>query len=222
MNRIKISASLICADPLNLESDIRQLEAAGVDMLHLDIMDGSFVPNLAIGLGTVKALRRITSLPLDCHLMVYNPEKYIDILAEAGVTNFTVHYEAVTHLQRTLAQIREAGMKAGVALNPSTPLSALDYILDDISLVTLMSVNPGFYGQKFIPAILGKIRDARQYMDSCGYPDIDILIDGNVSFENIPSLVEAGATMLVGGSYSAFRKGLSIAESMAKMCELCK
>ena len=189
MANIKITASLLCADALNIENDVRQLEAAGVDMLHIDIMDGNFVPNLGISLGTVKALGVRTSLPLECHLMMYHPENYIDTLAEAGAASITVHCEAVPHLQRVLSQIRGAGMRAGVALNPSTPISALDYILDDIEQVTLMSVNPGFYGQKFIPAVMGKIEDTRRYLDVCGYSDIDILIDGNVSFENIPSLV---------------------------------
>ena len=221
MNHIKISASLLCADPLNLEDNVRQLEAAGADMLHIDMMDGNFVPNLGISIRTVKALGAKTSLPMECHLMMYNPGQYIDTLAEAGASSVTVHCEALPHLQRVLSGIRSAGMKAGVALNPSTPLSALDYVLDDIDMVTIMSVNPGFYGQKFIPAVMGKIKDARCYLDACGYSDIDILVDGNVSFENIPSLVEAGATMLVGGSFSAFRKGYSIAGAVGRMRELC-
>lgn len=216
-NRIKISASLACADMLNLEREIHCLEDAGVDWLHIDIMDGAFVPNYCLNMDIMRALRKITDLPMECHLMVNDPERYIEMIAEAGAVYLSIHVEATKHLQRALALIHRSGMKAGVALNPATPVEVLDYIIDDVDLVTLMMVNPGFAGQTLIPSMVRKIADTWAYLNKSGKGLLDISVDGNVSIENIPSLVQAGATVLVGGTSSVFRKNHTIEESVRLM-----
>lgn len=213
ISEIKISASLACADPLNLEHDLRELENAGIDLLHIDIMDGSFVPNFCLNMDIMKALKLKSNMPLEVHLMVNDPERYIDRLVQSGADYLTIHYEAAPHVQRALALIRKCGIKAGIALNPATPLSALEYIIDDVDVLTLMMINPGFPGQKLIPDMIRKIRDARTFLENHGHGDMDIIVDGNVSIENIPRMVDAGATILVGGTSSIFRKGVSIKDS---------
>ncbi len=212
--KIKISASLACADLLNVEHDIRLLEEAGVEYLHMDIMDGLFVPNFCLNLDLMKAIKDKTSIPMECHIMVNDPERYVERVAATGAECLSVHYEATPHIQRTLSLIRQSGMKAGVALIPSTPINVLEYILDDLDVVTLMMINPGFAGQKLIPAMLRKLKETRDFLDSRGKQDMDIIVDGNVSIENIPKMVNAGATILVGGTSSIFRKGISIKESV--------
>ncbi|MDR1556136.1 MAG: ribulose-phosphate 3-epimerase [Tannerellaceae bacterium] len=213
-DKIKISASLACADMLNLEREVRLLERAGIDLLHIDIMDGIFVPNYGLNMDIMRALKRITDIPMECHLMIHDPERYIERITEAGGRYLSVHYEATLHIQRALALIRRNNMKAGVALNPATSIEVLDYIADDIDFVNLMMINPGFAGQKLIPAMIRKISDTRKYLDRRGKEHIDILVDGNVSIDNIPSMVEAGATILVGGTSGIFRKNHSIEESV--------
>ena len=213
-NNIKISASLACADMLNLERDVNVLRESGVDMLHIDIMDGAFVPNFCLSIDIMHALRNITDMPLECHVMINDPERYIEKIAEAGAEYLSIHVEATHHIQRALALIRSFGMKAGVALNPTTPVEILDYIVDDIDLVTLMMINPGFAGQKLIPSMIRKIADTKQFLSNADKAHIDILVDGNVSIENIPQMTKAGATILVGGTSSVFRKGYSIRESV--------
>lgn len=212
-NNIRISASFACADPLNLESDLRKLEQAQIELLHIDIMDGSFVPNFGLNLDVVKALKAKTDIPLECHLMVNDPERYVEALAQRGVSYVTIHYEAATHVHRALSQIRKMGMKAGVALNPATPLNVLEYLLDEMDCLTMMMINPGFAGQRLIPDMMRKLKDARQFLESHGRGDMDIIVDGNVSIENIPGMVQAGATILVGGTSSIFRKGIDIVDS---------
>jgi ribulose-phosphate 3-epimerase len=211
---IKISASVACADLLNLETDIRLLEEAGVEYLHIDIMDGMFVPNFCLSFDLMKAIKGMTSIPMECHVMVTDPERYVERVAATGSECLSVHYEATPHIHRALTLIRQSGMKAGVALNPSTPINVLDYILDDLDVVTLMMINPGFTGQKMIPSMLRKLKETREFLDGRGKQDMDIIVDGNVSIENIPKMVGAGATVLVGGSSSVFRKGVSIIESV--------
>ena len=213
-NRIKISASLACADILNLERDVQVLQNAGVDLLHIDIMDGTFVPNFCLNIDIMHALRNITDIPLECHIMINDPERYIETIAETGAIYLSIHIEATHHVQRALNLIRRCGMKAGVALNPTTPVEVLDYILDDIDLVTLMMINPGFAGQQLIPSMIRKIADMKRFLSVAGKEHIDILVDGNVSIENIPKMTQAGATILVGGTSSIFRKGYSIRESV--------
>jgi ribulose-phosphate 3-epimerase len=220
--KIKLEASLACANIKNLQADIEQLSAAGIDYLHIDIMDGRFVPNFALDFGIMRAARELSNIPQECHLMVVEPERYIDRTVAAGAKYVSIHGEATNHLQRALQQIRDAGAKSGIALNPATPLTTLEYILDDIDMVTVMTVNPGFVGQKLIPAMMRKIKDVRTLLDSTGHNKVEIQVDGNVSFDNIPAMVEAGATMLVGGTSSVFHKDYSIAQAVAAMREILK
>jgi len=194
---IKIAPSILSADFAALASDIARVEAGGADQLHVDVMDGQFVPNITIGPLVVAAIRKRTRLPLDVHLMIVEPERYVAEFVAAGADMVTVHVEACTHLQRTLAHIRELGARAGVALNPSTPPSALEYVLDDLDLVLVMSVNPGFGGQSFIPSAHRKIRELRKLL---GARPVDVSVDGGVKAGLAKSLAEDGASTLVAGS----------------------
>lgn len=213
---LHLCASLACADYLQLGSDLVELQAAGVDYLHVDIMDGVFVPNLALNLDLMRAVRAVCDVPLDVHLMVEHPEGYVSRVAEAGAEIVVVHEESTRHLQRLLAHIRACGCRAGVALNPHTPLNVLDYVLDDLDLLLIMTVNPGFQGQKLIPQMLGKVADARRLLDSTGR-SLDLMVDGNVSLDNAGQMARAGANMLVGGTSSIFMKGLTIAQGVARL-----
>ncbi len=212
---IHIAPSVMCADLCNLEADIRELEVAGIDMLHVDLMDGHFVPNMPIGLVLIQQLRLKTDLAFDIHLMVENNDFFVEAVAEIGVQQIAVHVESSTHLDRTLALVRTYGIKAGVALNPATPLSVLDYVLDRLDFVLIMTVNPGFAGQKMVPATLRKIAECRAFLDRRG-TELLIEVDGNVSFENIPKMVSAGADILVGGTSSVFHKSGSRAENIRR------
>ena len=212
---VRISPSVMCADLCHLEEGIRQLEAAGADMLHVDMADGHFVPNLLLGLDVVEQLRKKTALPLDVHLMVENPDDYIDPLAEIGVEMVAVHAEVCPHLDRTLAQIREKGMQAGVTLNPATPLAAIDYVRERLDFILLMTVNPGFAGQKLVAGAIRKIADCRKYLEENDV-DIPIMVDGNVSFANIPQMVAAGADILVAGTSSWFNSRRPLLENVEK------
>lgn len=193
--KIQISPSILAADLSNLRGELERVKSA--DLLHIDVMDGNYVPNISFGLPVIHAAKRSSNVPLDIHLMIEKPERYLEDFAAAAPAIITVHYEAVTHLQRTLRHIRELGVKAGVSLNPHTPLSGLKYILDDLDIVLIMSVNPGFGGQKFIPAMIEKIRDCREIIADA---PIDLQVDGGVSLENMPSLLDAGVTNFVAGS----------------------
>lgn len=221
-NVIKIEASVACADFKNLEKDIKELEHNEIDFLHIDIMDGTFVPNFALNFSIMKTLQDITNIPMECHLMVENPERYIDVAAKSGATYLSIHAESTRHIQRTLTQIRDLGVKPGIAFNPATPIDVLEYILNDIEMVVVMTVNPGFAGQALVPATLKKIKDVREYVESRGFGHIEIQVDGNVSMDNIPKMIDAGATMLVGGTSSVFRKGHSITDSINAIKELIK
>ncbi len=196
---IKIAPSILSADFARLGEEVAAVEAAGADLIHVDIMDGHFVPNITIGPLVVEAVRRATSLPLDCHLMISEPERYIGAFAEAGAGWISVHAETCIHLQRTVAQIKEAGAMAGVALNPATPEAVLEYLLDDIDFVLVMTVNPGFGGQSYIPACTDKIRRIRAMVEASGRP-IAIEVDGGVNPKTAPMVIEAGAEVLVAGS----------------------
>lgn len=201
---VRLSASLMCADLLNLESHVRRLEAMGVHYLHFDLMDAHFTPNMPIGLAVVEQLHGRTHLPFDAHLMVEENDLFIRNLLPLGVRMISVHAESTRRLDRTLSLIREGGALAGVALNPATPLDVLDYVLEKLDFVLIMTVNPGFAGQKLIPQTLRKIADCRRYLDERGFTEIPIQVDGNVSFENIPKMVAAGADILVLGSSSLY------------------
>ncbi len=196
---VKIAPSILSANFLSLGEEIKAAENAGADMLHIDIMDGHFVPNITIGPAIVEAVRTITTLPLDVHLMIEKPDTYLKDFIKAGADYLTVHYEASTHLHRTVQQIKENGVKAGVSLNPATPVGSLKDILPDIDLVLLMSVNPGFGGQEFIPQVLDKIKTLKTMIRDKGVTPL-IEIDGGVKPGNISDIVAAGADILVMGS----------------------
>jgi ribulose-phosphate 3-epimerase len=219
---VKIEASAACADFARLEDQIAELTAAGIDYLHIDFMDGRFVPNFGLDYGILRTIRRLTHIPLDCHLMVEEPERYIGRTAECGAEYIAIHFEATHHVQRALKEIRKAGAKAAIALNPATPITCLEYILDDIDMVTVMTVNPGFAGQKLVPAMLRKVKDVKSMLEAAGRNDIEIQADGNVSFEHIPAMVHAGATMLVGGTSSVFHKDYSIGQAVRTVREIVK
>ncbi len=212
---VHIAPSVMCADLCNLEADIRELEAAGVNMLHFDLMDAHFVPNMPIGLALIQQLRSKTDCAFDIHLMVENNDFFVDAVAEIGVQQVAVHVESAIHLDRTLSLIQAHGIKAGAALNPATPLSVLHYVLERLDFVLIMTVNPGFAGQKVVPATLQKIAECRTFLDEHGV-SLPIEIDGNVSFENIPKMVSAGADILVGGTSSVFQESGSRAENVQR------
>ena len=200
-----IAPSILSADFSALGEEIAAVEAAGADWIHIDVMDGHFVPNITIGPGVVKSLRKMTVLPFDVHLMVENPEQYIQPFAEAGSDRITVHMEALIHLHRTVSQIKELGLKAGVSLNPATPLSFVESILTDIDLLLIMTVNPGFGGQQFIKTMLSKIRQARELIDRFA-PAVLLEVDGGVTLTNLPAILKAGADVFVAGA-SIFGSG---------------
>jgi len=194
-----IAPSILSADGSRLGDEITAVEAAGADWIHIDVMDGHFVPNLTIGPGLVASIRKTTRLPFDVHLMIENPERYIDAFAEAGADGITLHVEASLHLQRTVALIRERGLRAGVSLNPATPLVRIEPILPDIDLLLIMTVNPGFGGQKFIEGSLPRIRQAQEMIRTLA-PKVLLEVDGGVTLKNIHSIADAGADILVAGS----------------------
>ena len=200
MTDIKISPSILSADFANLGRDLQKISTAGADYIHLDVMDGSFVPNITIGNGVIKSLRKYSDLPFDTHLMIDNPEKHIEAFADAGSDIITIHAEASTHLDRAISQIHSYGVKAGVSIVPSTPANVLDYIMDKVDLILVMSVNPGFGGQKFLHSQLSKIQEIRQKITASGR-DIDLEVDGGINAETAPLAIEAGANVLVSGSY---------------------
>jgi ribulose-phosphate 3-epimerase len=194
-----IAPSLLSANFLNLEADCRMLNESEADWFHLDVMDGRFVPNISFGIPVIEHIRRATKKVCDVHLMILEPERYAEAFAKAGADNLTVHIEACTHLHRNIQQIKGLGMKAGVAINPHTRVELLQDVLGDIDLVCLMSVNPGFGGQSFIPRTLDKIRSLREMIDSNGL-NVQIEIDGGVTLENAKSIIDAGADVLVAGN----------------------
>jgi ribulose-phosphate 3-epimerase len=200
VKRILIAPSILSADFGNLERDVRLAENAGADWIHVDVMDGHFVPNLTIGPEVTRALRKATRLPLDVHLMIEAPHKLIPAFADAGADRITVHQEACPHLHRTLSQIREAGVAVGVAVNPATPVETLVDVVTDVDLILVMTVNPGFGGQAFIPASPAKIGRARAMVEAAGRPDLHIQVDGGMSRETIPLAVREGADVIVAGS----------------------
>lgn len=199
MNAIKIMPSVLSADFRCLEQQVKEIEHAGADGVHLDVMDGRFVPNITIGPFIVEAVRKTTTLPLDVHLMIVEPEKYLGDFAKAGADIISVHQEACPHLHRAIQQIKDLGKQAGVVLNPSTPLITLEEVLTDVNLILIMSVNPGFGGQSFIESSINKVQRLRQMLDERDAQAI-LEIDGGIDVNTAPRVVEAGATMLVAGS----------------------
>jgi ribulose-phosphate 3-epimerase len=213
----KIAPSLLSADFMRLGEEIKAAEAAGAHMLHVDIMDGHYVPNISIGYSIVSAIRKITSLPLDVHLMIDNPERFLPEFAKAGADFLTVHCEVSVHLHRTVQWIKEQGIRAGVSLNPATPLCHLTEIIGDLDLVLLMSVNPGFGGQKFIPSTLNKIRALKRMITAAGHAAL-IEVDGGVKADNARQIADAGADILVMGS--AFFESGDYARTMERLHEI--
>ncbi len=218
MLKAKLSPSMMCVNVWdNPVQTLRMLEKQHVDFLHIDIMDGRFTPNLTLGIDYIKSLRQKSAIPLDIHLMVENPEMMLDWMDIAEGEYVSVHAESTRHLQRTLSQIRSCGAKPMVALNPATPLVVLDDILNDIGGVLIMTVNPGFAGQKIVPQTLEKIRRLRKWLDKQGYPQIEIEADGNVSFENAVRMRSAGVNIFVGGTSSIFNKNGTVDENIVKL-----
>ena len=197
---VAICPSILSADFARLADEVKDVEKGGADYIHLDLMDGHFVSNLTFGVPVISSLRKYTSTPFDAHLMVEHPETYIDGLKKAGVTYVTVHQEACIHLDRVIQQIHEAGMKAGAALNPATPVSSLECVAGMVDMILIMSVNPGFGGQKFIPYTLDKIRAARSLLTKSGNTTAVIEVDGGVNSKTVQAVREAGADFLVAGS----------------------
>ncbi|KAA3613079.1 MAG: ribulose-phosphate 3-epimerase [Calditrichaeota bacterium] len=196
----KIAPSILSADFAKLGEQVKLVEDGGAGVIHVDVMDGHFVPNITIGPFIVKALRPVTQLPLDVHLMIENPGDYIDAFAKAGADYLTVHEEACTHLHRVIQSIKEKGVKAGIALNPHTPVSSIEEIVEDIDLILIMSVNPGFGGQKFISNALNKLRQTQQLLNDRGLNHIEVEVDGGVKIDNIKEISDAGAEIIVSGS----------------------
>lgn len=214
----KIAPSILSADFARLGEQVREAEAAGADWIHVDVMDGHFVPNITIGPLVVRALRPVTRLPLDVHLMIEHPERYLADFAKAGADMITVHVETCLHLHRTIQQIKELGCKAGVTLNPGTPLSSLEAILPAVDLVLIMSVNPGFGGQSYIPASTHRISRLRGMLNDIGSP-AEIQVDGGVNTSTIAEILRAGATVLVVGS-AVFNERAPITENIRQLREL--
>jgi ribulose-phosphate 3-epimerase len=196
---LRIAPSILASDFARLGEEVRAVEAAGADFVHVDVMDGRFVPNLTVGPAVVAALRAVTKLPIDVHLMIVEPERYVEDFARAGADLISVHLEASPHLHRTVQHIRALGKKASVAVNPHSPLDGLDVVLPELAMVLLMTVNPGFGGQHFIEAVVPKIRALRASIERRGL-DVDIEVDGGIAPETVAMVVEAGANVLVAGS----------------------
>ena len=213
--QVKIAPSILSADFSKMGEEVRSLEESGADLVHCDVMDGVFVPNITFGMKMVEDIRKVTSLPLDCHLMIVNPEKYVQGFAKAGADIITVHYEACKdNLANVLKQIKDAGVKCGAVINPDTPVSAIADVIPLCDMVLVMSVFPGFGGQKFISSVVDKVREIRAIADGLGQ-DLDIQIDGGISAENAALVREAGANVLVAGS--AVFKAENRADMIAKL-----
>lgn len=216
-NRIKLAPSILSADFSRLGEQVVEATKAGADYIHIDVMDGHFVPNITVGPVVVAAIRPHTHLPLDVHLMIESPEKYIQQFAQAGANIVTVHVEVCPHLHRVVESIKELGVKAGVSLNPSTPLTAVDEVLPSLDLVLLMSVNPGFGGQQFIESTIGKIARLRRRLDELGL-GAEIEVDGGINAAIAPRVAQAGARVLVAGA-AVFNRKESVAQALGRIRE---
>ena len=201
---VKLAPSMMCCDILNLREQLSHFEANGIELLHLDIMDGNFVPNIALGTDFIRQLKAATSIPLDLHFMTESPERLLDSFAFGEGDYVSIHYESTKHLQRTLAAVKARGAKALLALNPATPVEMASEVLDDIDGLLIMSVNPGFAGQKMVPHSLKKLRHAREFLDAHGLCNAEIEVDGNVSLANAPNMRASGADIFVLGTSGVF------------------
>jgi len=214
--KLQIAPSIICADWRNLGEHLKELEALPVDWIHVDVMDGHFVPNITFGPEVQAKIHGMTMVPIDTHLMIEDPDRYVEAFVKAGSRMVSVHAEATRHLDRSLRLIASLGATPAVAINPATPLSAIEYVLDMTGMVLVMTVNPGFAGQKLVPYTIDKIAQLKALIASRGL-EIDIQVDGNVSFEHIPKMVAAGANNLVAGTSSLYTKGMPLAKAYAEM-----
>ena len=214
--KIEIAPSILAADWTRIGEQVREAEAAGADALSLDVMDGAFVPPITFGAQLLAAIRPITALPIEAHLMVEQPERQIDAFAEAGANCITIHIEATRHPHRALQQIRAHGCEAGITLNPGTPIAALDPLLTECDRIQIMSVNPGWGGQQFIPNSLARIRDARARLDAAGRPEAPVAVDGGVNADTIAQITTAGATWLVAGS-AVFNNKESVTKALQRL-----
>ena len=214
----KIAPSLMCCDFFNLKEQIKTFEKTGIELLHVDVMDGQFVPNIQLGTDLIKQIKSKTNIPIDYHLMVEKPEivlNYFDMICEGDYVS--IHYESTYHVQRVLTQIKNRGAKALLALNPATPLCSIDHVLEDLDGVLIMSVNPGYAGQKLIPQCIKKIADLKELLIKNGKEKVEIEVDGNVSFENAKLMSDAGANIFVSGSSSIFRKDLTLEQGILRL-----
>lgn len=216
----KISPSMMCADFMDMKKTLADFERCGIEYLHIDIMDGSFVPNFTLGTDFIKIMKKNSSIPLDVHLMIENPEDKLKWFAVGEGDYVSVHVESTKHLHRTLSLIREMGAKPMVAINPATSISAIDEVLDYIDAVLVMTVNPGFSGQKLVKSTLDKIKRLRTFLDEKGYRDIEIEVDGNVSFENAKLMKETGANIFVAGTSSVFNPNFPLDEGVRRLREI--
>lgn len=208
-----LSASVMCADLMNMEKSVRELEKAGIDLLHVDIMDGSFVPNITLGFDFINTLKRITDIPLDVHMMVNNPGQFLDMMNLGKEDYLCIHYEGDIHAQRTLTKIREKGWKAGLAINPQTPVECFEHLLDCMDMALVMTVSPGFAGQKILAGAGEKVRKARAFLDDRGFKNIPIEVDGNISPENGARMSKCGADIFVLGTSSLFIRDKDMTDS---------
>ncbi|MBI4297614.1 MAG: ribulose-phosphate 3-epimerase [Chloroflexi bacterium] len=218
--KIKLAPSILSADMARLGEQVAEATVAGADYIHVDVMDGSFVPNITIGPGVVAAIQRYTDLPLDVHLMINEPERHVAQFVQAGASIVTVHVEACPHAHRVLQQIKELGARAGASINPGTPLHALEEVLPELDLALIMSVNPGWGGQKFIESSLDKIARLRNLLDERGLA-VELGVDGGITVENAAQVVKAGGRVLVAGS-AVFHKGESVAQALGRLRESLK
>lgn len=212
MNKL-LSASIMCADLLNMERSIKEIEKAGIDYLHIDIMDGHFVPNITLGFDLINAIKKITDIPLDVHMMVNQPSDFVDSMCLCENDILCVHYESEIHIARTLEKIKTKGIKAGLAINPGTPVEAFRYTAELIDMALVMTVNPGFAGQKIVPFAERKVRDTRELLDSLGAGHIPVEVDGNISPENGMKLSKCGADIFVLGTSALFAKDKEMREA---------